>query len=69
MTAILTITLNPTVDIFSEADLVRPVRKIRTLNERRDPGGGGVNVARVITAMGGAGRGDVPGRRRDGHAA
>lgn len=53
MTAILTITLNPTVDIFGEADLVRPVRKIRTLNERRDPGGGGVNVARVITAMGG----------------
>ena len=53
MTSILTITLNPSVDFFSEAELVRPVRKIRTLNERRDPGGGGVNVARIVTALGG----------------
>ena len=53
MTSVLTITLNPTVDIFSEAEVVRPVRKVRTAQERRDPGGGGVNVARVITALGG----------------
>ena len=53
MTSVLTVTLNPSVDIFSEAELVRPVRKIRTQNERRDPGGGGVNVARIVTVLGG----------------
>lgn len=53
MTSILTITLNPTIDIYSEADAVRPVHKVRTTGERRDPGGGGINVARLITMMGG----------------
>ncbi|MDG4897581.1 1-phosphofructokinase family hexose kinase [Mesorhizobium sp. WSM4976] len=50
---ILTITLNPAVDVSSETETVRPVRKVRTSNVRYDPGGGGVNVARVITALGG----------------
>ncbi|RWM04380.1 MAG: 1-phosphofructokinase family hexose kinase [Mesorhizobium sp.] len=50
---ILTITLNPAVDVSSETDTVRPVRKVRTSNVRYDPGGGGINVARVITALGG----------------
>ncbi|WEX10734.1 1-phosphofructokinase family hexose kinase [Chelativorans sp. AA-79] len=53
MSTVLTITLNPTVDLFAETDVVRPVRKIRTSNDRCDPGGGGINVARVITEMGG----------------
>lgn len=53
MTQILTITLNPTVDISSQADVVRPTRKTRTLNTRYDPGGGGINVARVIATLGG----------------
>jgi len=50
---ILTLTLNPTVDIAAEADQVRAVRKTRTRNERFDPGGGGVNVSRVVHALGG----------------
>jgi 6-phosphofructokinase 2 len=50
---ILTITLNPAVDVSSETETVRPVRKVRTSNVRYDPGGGGINVARVITALGG----------------
>ncbi|MDX8479565.1 1-phosphofructokinase family hexose kinase [Mesorhizobium sp. VK24D] len=50
---ILTITLNPAVDVSSETETVRPVRKVRTSNIRYDPGGGGINVARVITALGG----------------
>lgn len=54
MKPIVTLTLNPTIDGASEADLVRPVRKVRTRNERFDPGGGGVNVARVVTELGGA---------------
>lgn len=50
---ILTLTLNPTVDIAADADAVRPVRKTRTRNETFDPGGGGVNVSRVLRELGG----------------
>ncbi|MDJ0389209.1 hexose kinase [Roseomonas sp. E05] len=48
-----TLTLNPTIDLASEAETVHPVRKIRTHGERQDPGGGGVNVARVVRELGG----------------
>jgi 6-phosphofructokinase 2 len=51
---IVTLTLNPTIDSASEADVVRPVHTIRTTHERYYPGGGGVNVARVIATLGGA---------------
>jgi 6-phosphofructokinase 2 len=54
--SIVTMSLNPTIDVTSEADLVRPTNKIRTGNETYDPGGGGVNVARVITELGGEAR-------------
>ena len=54
MKPILTLTLNPTIDGAAEADVVRPIHKVRTRNERFDPGGGGVNVARVVTELGGA---------------
>lgn len=50
---IATLTLNPTIDLASEAKAVQPVRKVRTFNERQDPGGGGVNVSRVIRELGG----------------
>ncbi|WP_424139690.1 1-phosphofructokinase family hexose kinase [Roseomonas chloroacetimidivorans] len=50
---IATLTLNPTIDIASEAGAVQPVRKVRTFNERQDPGGGGVNVSRVVRELGG----------------
>ena len=50
---IVTLTLNPTVDVAAEADMVRAVRKTRTRNERFDPGGGGVNVSRVVHELGG----------------
>lgn len=50
---ITTLTLNPTIDLACEAPEVRPVRKIRTTGERADPGGGGVNVARVVQELGG----------------
>lgn len=50
---IITLTLNPTVDIAAEADAVRPVHKIRTRAETFDPGGGGVNVSRVVRELGG----------------
>lgn len=50
---IVTLTLNPSVDLASEAEAVRPVRKIRTVNETYDAGGGGVNVSRVVRELGG----------------
>lgn len=53
MPKILTVTLNPTVDLSSDTEVVRPVRKVRTRNERFDPGGGGINVARVVAKLGG----------------
>jgi len=50
---ILTLTLNPSVDLSAEAETVRAVRKTRTFHERYDAGGGGVNVARVVRELGG----------------
>ncbi len=49
---IVTLTMNPSVDLASDADAVRPVRKVRTRNETFDPGGGGVNVSRVLRELG-----------------
>jgi 6-phosphofructokinase 2 len=54
MKSIVTLTLNPSIDGASEADAVRPIHKVRTTNERYDPGGGGINVARVIQELGGS---------------
>ncbi|MCB1487988.1 MAG: 1-phosphofructokinase family hexose kinase [Bauldia sp.] len=53
MPQILTLALNPTIDVSAEAEVVRPTHKTRTSNETFEPGGGGVNVARVITELGG----------------
>jgi 6-phosphofructokinase 2 len=53
MKPILCLALNPTIDSSCQADEVKPIKKIRTFEERYDPGGGGVNVARVIGALGG----------------
>jgi len=52
MKPIVTLTANPSVDGAAEADLVRPTRKTRTDRERYDPGGGGINVSRVIATLG-----------------
>ncbi len=52
MKPIVTITLNPAIDGAAEADRIHPIHKIRTSNERYYPGGGGVNVARVLTELG-----------------
>ncbi len=50
---IVTITLNPAVDLACEADAVIHTRKVRTSTEQFDPGGGGINVARVVRDLGG----------------
>lgn len=53
MAGILAVALNPTIDISCDTAHVQPTRKTRTVNQRHHPGGGGVNVARVIAELGG----------------
>jgi 6-phosphofructokinase 2 len=60
MTDIVTITLNPAVDLSTAVDRIQPVAKLRGQSQRRDPGGGGINVARVIRRLGGEARAIYP---------
>ncbi len=50
---ILTITLNPTVDVSTTAPSIEPGPKLRCTDPQIDPGGGGINVARAIKLLGG----------------
>lgn len=50
---ILTVTLNPALDLSTSADEVRPDLKLRCDKPVVDPGGGGINVSRAIKIMGG----------------
>ena len=52
MTAIVTLTMNPAVDLSTSTPRVVPVHKLRCSPAIRDPGGGGINVARVATRLG-----------------
>jgi 6-phosphofructokinase 2 len=53
MPEILTVTMNPAVDVSTSVDRIEPVRKLRCRAERREAGGGGINVARVVHRLGG----------------
>jgi 6-phosphofructokinase 2 len=53
MPAILTVTLNPTVDLSTSAPSVVPGLKLRCSTPQVDPGGGGINVSRAIKLLGG----------------
>ncbi len=53
MTQILTITLNPALDLSSDAPRVVPGPKLRMSEPVVEPGGGGINVARAIRELGG----------------
>jgi 6-phosphofructokinase 2 len=53
MACITTLTLNPAIDGAAGVDAVRHTVKLRTHGQRFDPGGGGINVARVIARLGG----------------
>jgi 6-phosphofructokinase 2 len=53
MKPIVTLTINPTIDLATFVAEVTPEHKLRCEPERRDPGGGGLNVARVIRELGG----------------
>jgi fructose-1-phosphate kinase PfkB-like protein len=53
MAAIVTLTMNPALDIATSTDRVVPTRKLRCEAPRYDPGCGGINVARAVHALGG----------------
>lgn len=44
--------MNPAIDLATAVERVVPTIKLRCRGLKRDPGGGGINVARVIRRMG-----------------
>ena len=49
---IVTLTINPAIDLFVNVERVQSTRKLRCSTPKRDPGGGGINVARVAHRLG-----------------
>jgi 6-phosphofructokinase 2 len=45
--------MNPALDIATATERVEPAHKLRCSTPRYDPGGGGINVARAVHALGG----------------
>src|SRR3989304_5305795 len=58
--SIVTVTVNPAIDISTHAARVVPTQKLRCTKVRRDAGGGGINVARGIKRLGGGVRAVYP---------
>ncbi len=56
MTEILTVTLNPALDLATSCASVSAGPKLRCGPETAEPGGGGVNVARAVVQLGGQAR-------------
>ncbi|MFN3292814.1 MAG: 1-phosphofructokinase family hexose kinase [Gemmobacter sp.] len=50
---IVTVTLNPALDVSGRTDRVVPGPKLRLRDVVTEPGGGGLNVARAVRALGG----------------
>lgn len=53
MPRIVTVTLNPAVDVSTAVDRIVDTEKLRCDAPLKHPGGGGINVARVISRLGG----------------
>ena len=52
MTQIVTLTMNPALDISTSVDKVVPTHKLRCSEENTQPGGGGINISRVVRRLG-----------------
>jgi 6-phosphofructokinase 2 len=50
---IVTLTMNPAIDLNTQVRQVVPEKKLRCEPPRREPGGGGINVSRAIRRLGG----------------
>lgn len=46
------LTLNPSVDLYTTTEAVRAADKLRCETPQREPGGGGLNAARVLARLG-----------------
>ena len=53
MSKIITITFSPSIDKSSSVRAMQPEKKMRCSTPTIEPGGGGINVARVINRLGG----------------
>ena len=51
---VVTLCMNPALDITTSTDVVRPTDKMRCAGARYDPGGGGINVAHIAQVLGAA---------------
>ncbi len=49
---VITLTFSPALDVATSVDVVTPSRKLRCASPRQEPGGGGINVARVVQRLG-----------------
>lgn len=56
MDTIVTLTLNSAIDTSTHVPTVAAEHKLRCAPPRHDPGGGGINVARAISQLGGTAR-------------
>jgi len=52
-TRIVTVTLNPALDVWATTPVVQPERKLHCTDAELTPGGGGINVSRAIQRLGG----------------
>jgi 6-phosphofructokinase 2 len=52
MSRIITVTFNPCIDKTASVDALEPERKLACKDLLYDPGGGGINVARILHRMG-----------------
>ena len=50
--SVVTLTVNPAVDVSTSVKKMAPFTKMRCAPAQRDPGGGGINVARVLKRLG-----------------
>lgn len=52
MAEFVTVTLNPAIDVSATVERIAPFHKLRCTSALRDPGGGGINVARALQRWG-----------------
>jgi 6-phosphofructokinase 2 len=53
MSKIITITFSPSIDKSASVEALIPEKKMKCLSPKLEPGGGGINVARVVNRLGG----------------
>ncbi|MEO6879930.1 MAG: 1-phosphofructokinase family hexose kinase [Mycobacteriaceae bacterium] len=68
MPGTVTLTMNPALDVTTSTDTVAPTEKLRCDRPHHDPGGGGINVARIVRVLGGSSLAVFPVGGPSGHA-